>query len=356
MDNNEEVKVEENIKEEEKTKKGKVSIIAILVVIVILLGVGIGFVLMYPKEKQSNKEEEIQEKEKKEEEKQETVEQENEETESKEDKTTNTEEKKENHFSRVDDLKKKKLEGQTEEEKLIDYVPVPSLLNWSDNGFLNKKQTLSDLNVDHLMFLAMDKLEQEDYEAWEELRDKVEQNFSGRIFSYKVADVKKSFENMYGTSLSLKDEISYDVVPTWYCVRVDDDYVCNKESGYCSNGPINYYFNMGYDVHIREYQKKEIDGKNLYLYVKYARVAFDVPHDACGEEWNPKEIGVKIYKYGTGNELIATANGGEFYEENFTELLEDKIYEKYGSQLTDYKITYMNNGGYYTFVSAEPVQ
>ena len=204
----------------------------------------------------------------------------------------------------------------------------------------------------------MSVLQKEEYPGWQELvSDEKEGNYhySGEIYAYKVADVKKSLENMYGTSLSLKDVVKYNTDnPTWFCLRKDDDYVCDSESGYAFLGPVSLYFEMGYDLNIRKYDKKKIDGNNLYLYVKYARVVIDAPESYSGD-WKPEDITLKIYKYGNGSDLIASANGKDFYDENPTMLLDDKLYEKYGNKFTEYKITYEKNGNNYTLVSVEPM-
>ncbi len=373
---------EQPVEEEEGTpKKGKGPLIVVLSVIVLALLCSIGFVLMNPKEKQSNREEEKQEKEKKEEakqeteepkeqeleeEKQETVEQETEkkEEEKQENKpaqnnetNNNANPKQDDFFEIIKKLEEEKKNRRTKYDEILDYVPTPVARSyyWKDYGFLNRKATAADFDINHIVYNAREKLKAGDQSTCPEVE--LDGPDGGCQYTYKVADVKKSFEKMYGTTVSLPDEVSN---VDWSCKRVDDLYVCLKHVGDILNGPVHYYFGMGYDLNIKEQYKlvEDDDSDYIYLHIKYARVVVSVTKndDDSSIDWKPEDVTLKLYKYGTGSELITIVNGKDLYEEKPTKLLEDKLYEKYGNMFTEYKITYKKNGNDYTFVSVEPVQ
>jgi len=316
----EEKKMIEPEQQPEKSKKGSSVLVIFLIIIIIAMGCVIGYLVMNSRDKETS-------------------------SGNKEEQQTETEEI---NFASLTEIEAQKLIGQ---------IPIPFALEWKDTGFLDKKVTTSDMDINHLMYIAMHNVNRQGYETCT-----TELTNANRLcdFTLKVEDVKSSFEKLYGTSLSITDKVDGKFL--WHCTRVNDLYACsNSGGGYCTAGSVYEYFGAGFGIYIRKYQKAEKDENNLYVYVKFARIEIEAPSVdeggvACAKDWKPEEVTVKMYKYGTGDELITSVNGKDYYEENATKILEDKLYDQFSTQFTDYKITYKINGTNYSLVSVEPVK
>ena len=241
----------------------------------------------------------------------------------------------------------------TEEEAkvLIDVVPIPSKYQgWVDSAYLDEKVVLSDMNTSHLIYNAM-KRTTRGGECTEEL---MMQN--GLCdFTYKVEDVKKSLDELYGKNkVSLIDKINDSFL--WRCTRVGEVYACSASGGgFCATDVSSY---LDGDHYIK-YKSAQKDDKYLYLTVKFARIdTYFGDVDLCLEDLKPENVSIQLFKYDASNEKIIddTLNGSKYYEENASKTLYDKLYEEYGNQYTDYKITYKINGEHYSLVSVEPVK
>ena len=233
---------------------------------------------------------------------------------------------------------------------LIDYVPIPSKYQgWKDSAYLDKKVLLSDMDKAHLIYNAMRNTTSEEG-CTEEL---MKQN--GLCdFTYKVEDVKKSLNEIYGeNAIELLDKVEDSFL--WHCTRVGEVYACSASGGgFCATN-VSYYLHSDHYV---KYQSAKKDKNNLYLMVKFARIETDFGEaDVCSESTKPENATIQLYKYDSSNKKILndTLNGSKYYENNASKSLSDKLYEEFGNKFTDYKITYKISGEHYYLVSVEPI-
>ena len=241
--------------------------------------------------------------------------------------------------------------SSTEAQELIKYVPVPMTPEWIDNAFLSKKVTPEEMDINHLMYNVMQRTTKNNNCTIEHM------NANGLCdFTLKVEDVKVNLKSMYGDAISyLPNKV--DGGSLWHCTLEGDVYACsNSGGGYCTGGPVDSYFKE--NNQIVKYQRAEKEYENLYVYVKYARVEVSAPSVGCERDLTTNEVTLQLYKYGTGTEKIIknVLNGTDYYKANDTTPLSEKLYNQFGVQFTDYKLTYKIDGVHYTLVSVEPVE
>lgn len=240
---------------------------------------------------------------------------------------------------------------EDEAKVLLGEVPIPSKYQgWEDSAYLDKKVLLSDMNKAHLIYNAM-KRSIIGQDCTEEL---MKQN--GLCdFTYKVEDVKKSLNDIYGeNSIELLDKVEDSFL--WHCTRVGEVYACSASGGGFCATDVSYYLSSDHYV---KYQNAKKDKDYLYLMVKFARIETDFGGaNECSESLKPENATIQLYKDDSSDEKILseTLNGSKYYEENASKSLSEKLYEEFGTKFTDYKITYKINGEQYSLVSVEPVQ
>ncbi len=268
---------------------------------------------------------------------------------------------KNNNNEEKTELKEVYLTESTANE-LIEYVPVTKFNELSDFAFLDKKVTVSEMNINSLVYIAMKKVQ------YKGTCTKEQFNANGICdWTYKKSDVEDSIKNLYGLTIEMPKKVNNNFL--FRCTLVDDTYACsNSGGGTTSNGPVWDYFVFG-DKYIAKYQKALKDDNNLYIYVKFARIGLEGRDDTAEK---PEDFNFKIYKYGNNNELIDNnlLNGKDYceadrvlndygyyiYQTRNQKSLGEKVYDNYKDKLTDYKITYkINQDNNYSLLSVEPI-
>lgn len=257
------------------------------------------------------------------------------------------------------EVKEVKL-SNVEKKELLSYIPrVYS--GWYEqddyySGFQDKKVTPSDLRIDTLIYIVMEKMDKSKRQECIPIEDNKLNGLCDFVFN--VSDIKDSLKSMYGDfEYDLPAEIN--MFALYHCTLSNDRYVCSNSGGGNTYSLLNTYLNyfglMG-DNGLYEITKVEEDKENIYIYLDYVKVKFDIKSELLEKEvLDLNDVRFNLYKYGVGNKMMVndTLKGEDFY--NFDLTFKDVLFDKYSDKLTQYKITYKKNDSGYSLVSIEPL-